>query len=288
MIFAVAPYLSVVVIFVVLQRQLMYRPVVAESLAIQDLKLGPDFGQDVLQATADGNTIRGWLIKGGNGRVDNQPVNRDHKNPLVLYFPGNSLNRHNRISDLREIAARGFDVLIFDYRGFGDSTGSASEAALSDDALLAWKYAVNTLDYSEDRIVVFGESIGGAVALSLWANSEPTPIKPAAVILSSTFASMPKAVHWNYPLFPFHWLLWDRWPSIDRIANVDCPVVIFHGTDDQMVPVSHGKELANAAKNPTFIEVRGGVHNEIPTMQLRKELLAIFAKIQAKAWREPE
>lgn len=275
-IFAVVPYVFVIVIFVVLQRQLMYQPLVAESLAIQIIGLDADFGRDVEVLTPDQITIRGWLVQ----RSHVHPPGDGWK-PLVLYFPGNSLNRHKRVSDLREIAARGFDVLIFDYRGFGDSNGSPSEAALSADALLVWQYAIDALGYSEEQIVVFGESIGGEVALSLWESTNIKVKKPAALILSSTFASMRETVQWNYPLFPFHWLLFDRWPSSDRIKNAPSPVVIFHGTDDQMVPVSHGRDLARTALNPRFIEVPGGVHNEIPSMQLRRELDSILAEMRA-------
>ena len=164
--YILVPYFAVTIIFAVFQRRLMYQPTVANRLSITDSGLGADFGIDVELTTADGNTIRGWLI---NGR-SLQKQDRGNA-PLVLYFPGNSLNRSERINDLREVAARGFDVLIFDYRGFGDSTGSPTESTLSADALLVWQYARNTLGYNERRIVVFGESIGGAVALSMWSKT---------------------------------------------------------------------------------------------------------------------
>lgn len=265
--YVVVPYVAVTVIFVALQRKLMYKPTVAVNLQLADVGLDDSFGRDIKLKTDDGNIIRGWLINATG------PSSADGGNrPLVLYFPGNSLNRLERLSDLREVAARGFDVLIFDYRGFGDSTGSPSESGLSKDALLAWQFATEDLGYSERQIVVFGESIGGAVALSMWEKSNPDLPEPAAVILSSTFASMPRTVAWHYPFFPFQFLLFDRWPSIERIPNVKSPVILFHGTEDEMVPVDHGKDLADAAVNSTFIEIADGTHNEIPTWQLREKL----------------
>ncbi len=269
--YIIVPYFTVTVIFTVLQRRLMYRPTVAVNLNLTDLGLDADFGVDVELTTADGNTIRGWLI---NGR--SLPKQASGKAPLVLYFPGNSLNRYERIDDLREVAACGLDVLIFDYRGFGDSTGSPSESTLTADALLVWKYARDTLGYDEGRIVVFGESLGGAVALSMWSNLDPTPPQPASLILNSTFASMPETVAWQYPLFPFQFLLFDRWPSIERIGRVQAPILVFHGTDDKLVPVAHARSLAEASPKAMFIEISGGTHNEIPMQQLRKELDGIM------------
>lgn len=265
--YIVVPYLAVTVIFAVLQRQLMYKPTTADNLAIGQVGLDADFGTDVELKTADGSVIRGWHVNGSDKHI---PAVGKH--PLVLYFPGNSLNRNERISDLREVASRGFDVLIFDYRGFGDSTGSPTESRLSNDALLVWNYARETLGYDEDQIAVFGESIGGAVALSMWSKTNPNPPQPAALILNSTFASMPRTVQWHYPFFPFQFLLLDRWPSIERISQVRSPIIIFHGTDDKMVPVAHGRDLAEASSNARFIEIPGGTHNDIPMSRLRKEL----------------
>ena len=269
--YVVVPYLAVTVIFAVFQRRLMYRPTVAADLRVAAAGLDTAFGSDMEIPTADGATLRGWLVHGaGEGRGGG-------RNPLVLYFPGNSLNRRERVDDLREVASRGFDVLIVDYRGFGDSTGAPTEAALSADARLVWRHARETLGYDESRTVIFGESLGGAVALSLWSDANPSPPKPAALILSSTFASMPRAVAWHYPLFPFQFLLLDRWPSIGRIGRVRAPIVVFHGAGDEMIPVEHGRSLAAASERARFVEIPGGLHNDVPMTRLRRELDTILA-----------
>lgn len=254
----------------------MYQPTVAGNLHIADVDPNGESGIDVALKTDDGNTLRGWLLYASNG-----DVNRVARAPLALYFPGNSLNRHARIDDLREVASQGFDVLIVDYRGFGDSTGVPTESGLSADARSVWNYARNELRYDESRIVVFGESLGGAVALSLWSRDNPAPPRPAAVILNSTFASMPQTVAWHYPLFPFQFLLLDRWPSIERIGRVTAPVIVFHGSDDRMVPVSHGRALSQASSRARFLEIPGATHNEIPIVRLRTELDAILRGLPA-------
>jgi hypothetical protein len=270
------PYVTVSLIFAVMQRHLLYRPTVADSLHLADVNLDADFGGDVELKTTDGNTLRGWLLKGKDRSEESGEA------WLVVYFPGNSLNRFERLADLREVAAVGFDVLIFDYRGFGDSTGSPNESDLSADALLVWNYAVHELGYKEGQIVIFGESLGGAVALSLWSETNPHPPKPAALILNSTFASLPQTVAWHYPVFPFRFLLLDRWPSIDHIGNVPSPIIVFHGTEDEMVPVAHGRALANGSNRARFIEIPGASHNDVPTGQLRGELNSTKVRGEAR------
>ena len=269
--YVLVPYVAVTILFAVMQRRLMYRPTVAKSLRLADVKRNFDLGRDVELKTSDGNTLRGWLLKGKETSEERAEA------WLVIYFPGNSLNRYERLPDLREVAAVGFDVLIFDYRGFGDSTGSPNESNLSADALLIWQYATGDLGYKERQTVIFGESIGGAVALSMWSETNPHPPKPAALILNSTFASMPQTVAWHYPLFPFRFLLLDRWPSIERIRKVDSPIVVFHGADDEMVPVAHGRALAKESNRARFIEIPHATHNEIPMFQLRDELISLKA-----------
>lgn len=265
-VYVIVPYLSVVLIFATFQRRLMYRPTPSTDLSVSKLQLDPNEFRDVQLPTLDGETLRGWLLTGQHAESE-EPESTDR--PLVIYFPGNSLNRHERIQDLEEIANCGHDVLIFDYRGFGDSTGHPSEFALMDDAKQIWKFAREELQYPENQITIFGESLGGAVALSMWADaSEPYP-QPKYLILSSTFASMSQTVHEHYPWFPFHYLLLDRWPSVDRIRHVKSPITIFHGTDDDFVSLAQARTLSIASPNADLVEIPGSGHNDIPIMQLR-------------------
>jgi len=271
----VIPYLTVTLLFASFQRRLTYRPTAAANLSVSALELDPQRYRDVEITTPDNATLRGWLIN-----TERPPAN-DRSVPLVIYFPGNAENRHHRIFDLREITTAGFDLLIFDYRSYGDSTGSPSESALTADARLIWNYATEVLGTPADRIVLFGESLGGAVVLSLWTENIETPPHPAAIILSSTFASMSKTVGWHYPYFPFRYLLLDRWPSIDRISRVQTPITIFHGTSDDIVPFAQAEQLAAAGPSSTnLIKISGGTHNDIPKDQLRTTLEHIATAIQ--------
>ena len=128
LLYAVVPYLVVTAGFALLQRRLLYRPTVAADLRVAAAGLDPGRVRDVELDAGDGVALRGWHLRasGAGGRFGAAP--------LVIAFPGNSLNRSQRHDDLRELAGFGFDVLMVDYRGFGDSGGGPSEAALTADA----------------------------------------------------------------------------------------------------------------------------------------------------------
>ncbi len=290
--YAVVPSVSVILIMALFQRRLMYQPSVARSLQVAIAGLDPQRVLDVQIAAPEGAILRGWLLKASqpeglasapSGRKSTSeslvplPARQDVRHPpLVLYFPGNAGNRFERRRDLEEIASCGCDVLIFDYRGYGDSSGAPSETRLSADARLVWSFAQESLGYPPEQIIIFGESLGGAVALSLWSEESRTAPQPAALILNATFASMSQVVAWHYPWFPFRLVLLDRWPSIQRIGRVSVPLTVFHGTADEIVPVEQARELARAAAGARLIEIVGGQHNGIPMHQLRQELLRVF------------
>ena len=256
----VIPYVGITALMTLFQRQMLYHPVSVPSLQAADLGMDGQGIEDVELTTGDGFTIRGWLLTRG---AQQEASSRN----LVLYFPGNASDRLGRLDDLSSIASCGFDVLIFDYRGYADSEGLPSETALTSDAKQIWEFATQQLQYSQDRIVIYGESLGGGVALSLW--SGPGKHEPRALILKSTFTSMADTVSWHYPIFPFRWLLLDQWPSIERIASVPCETLIFHGTADAVVPFEHGQILADMNEHARLIEMPGGSHNAIPVQERR-------------------
>lgn len=176
LIYGLVPYLSVTLIFTLLQRKLMYRPTTAISLKVVDLGLDPSHVKDVQIRTSDGTILNGWLRLPQTIYADplTEKIDENEKQPhaeqLVIYFPGNAQNRFLRLADLEEIAHCGFNVLIFDYRGYGDNSGSPSEKAITSDAHEIWNFAVEELRFNDDQIVLFGESLGGAVTLSLWSD----------------------------------------------------------------------------------------------------------------------
>jgi pimeloyl-ACP methyl ester carboxylesterase len=282
LIYVLVPYISVTLIFTLLQRKLMYRPTKALSLKVADLRLDPAQIKDVQLQTSDGTTLNGWLLVPPTTSSDDpekhagEQEKQTQTEQLVIYFPGNAQNRSLRRGDLEEIARCGFHVLIFDYRGYGDSSGSPSETGIAADAREIWKFAHDELSFRDEQIVLFGESLGGAVALSLWSEELGDHPRPQAVLLSSTFASMPRTVACNYPWFLFHYLVLDQWRSIDRISMVKAPIRIFHGTSDKLIPMEEARALAIASGDTSRLtEIPGGEHNDIPMQLLRQELRRI-------------
>jgi alpha-beta hydrolase superfamily lysophospholipase len=231
----------------------MYRPTKAGTLKVADLRLDPTQIRDVQLQTSDGTTLNGWLLLPLTTSTDDPEKHAGEQEKLlrteqlVIYFPGNAQNRSLRRGDLEEIARCGFQVLIFDYRGYGDSSGSPSESGIAADAREIWQFAHEELDFRDEQIVLFGESLGGAVALSLWSEELGDHPRPQAVLLSSTFASMPRTVACNYPAFLFQYLVLDQWRSIDRISRVKAPIRIFHGTSDKLIPIEEARVLAFAS-----------------------------------------
>ncbi|MFO0979149.1 MAG: alpha/beta hydrolase [Planctomycetaceae bacterium] len=294
-IYAVVPYLTITLLAFLFQRQLMYHPTRAMSLDVKTSGLNADQVKDVAISVNDGVTLRGWHLLGRN--VTATPAESDPhadkdsvaplaaeaarpEHSLVIYFPGNAQNRLLRLADLKEIQSCGADVLIFDYRGFGDSTGSPREVDMEADARAVWNFAQSELGFKDHQIILFGESLGGAVVLSLWsAETDPVPT-PKAVILNSTFASMPRMAAATYPYFPFRWMVIDQWPSFERIARVNCPIIQFHGDSDELVPLEEAEFLRSCARTSVeFQVIKGGTHNGLPTLPLRRTLKElIFGK----------
>lgn len=275
LLYAVIPYVTVTMLFALFQRRLLYRPTHRNHLPAADIA-GQTVVEDVELQAAEGLTLRGWHFRTETPHTESSPQ-------LILYFPGNSGCRQDRVYDCREFTRLGFDVLLFDYRGYGDNSGSPSEESLAADARRAWTFATRQMNVSPDQIILFGESLGGAVAVRLAAEVTLADEPPRGLILNSTFASLPETVAWHYPAFPFQVLLWDRYPSADRIPHVTCPIVQFHGTADEFVPVEHGRQLFAAAPARSsegvpklFVTIEDGDHNSIPATQLR-EALARFA-----------
>ena len=149
------------------------------------------------------------------------------------------------------------DVFIFDYRGYGQSEGKPSESGTYRDAEAAWQYLVEERKVDPNRIIIFGRSLGGAVAT--WQARNHTPV---ALILESTFTSVPDIGAKYYPFLPVRLLSRFKYDTAEYLKGVNCPVLIVHSPDDEMMPFSHGQRLFEIAKEPKgFLEISGS-HNE--------------------------
>ena len=223
------------------QGRLVYFP--ARALDATPASIGLRY-EDVRLETDSGNTLHGWYVAG----VDNART--------LLFLHGNAGNMSHRLDSLRIFNRLGLNVLIIDYSGYGESNGKPSEAQTYDDASSAWRYLIGNRGIASERIVVFGRSLGGGVAT--WLATRETP---GALILESTFVSVPELAKKYYPIVPIGWLARIRYDSISRMPSVRCPVLVIHSRDDDLVPIAHARALFAAAPEPKeFIELSGD-HN---------------------------
>jgi len=176
----------------------------------------------------------------------------------VLLCHGNAGNAGDRVLHAALLTAAGFDVLLFDYRGYGRSTGSPSEGGLYRDARAARSALLSEPGVDAGRIVYLGESLGGAVALAL-ALEHP----PRGLVLQSTFTSVRDMAREHYPFLPAG-LVPDAYPSLRRIRGLRVPLLVLHGDRDDIVPLAHGRALHDAAPREKRLHVFPGLgHNDL-------------------------
>ena len=175
----------------------------------------------------------------------------------LLFLHGNAGNASHRLPNAVGLARLGTDVLLLDYRGYGLSDGTPDEAGVYADARAGFAFLVNERGFAEDRIVVFGRSLGGAVAVDLARDRNL-----AGLILESTFTSAADVAR-RTVLAPFAFLLRGRFASDGKIDRVRAPILFFHGDRDEVIDYSLGRRLFEAAPEPkTFETIRGAGHND--------------------------
>ena len=279
------PYLGVLIMLAAFQRSLIYHPFAAKSLPANQAGFGTGRAHDVTARTEDNLELRGWLVlaKGHVAGTDEQGAAELAKGrPVVLYFGGNAANRNYRMLEVQVLTEAGADVLICDYRGYGDSPGEPSEEGLARDARAVWRFATEHKQIKSQRIVLYGESLGGGVAVRLASELSLNKTPPAGVILRSTFSSLTDAASAHFPFIPVRWLLIDRFPSDQRIRDVTCPLLLLHGCRDTIVPIHLGQKLFAAAPDQSasavakrFVELPNADHNDVMEMSRREVSKAI-------------
>ncbi len=201
--------------------------------------------EDVTLQTSDGENLAAWFV----------PASRPRG--TVLFCHGNAGNISHRLDFLLMFHRMGYSTLIFDYRGYGQSTGRPSESGAYLDAQAGWNYLVESRDIAPGRIVLYGESLGGAVAARL-AEKE----RPGAVVLASVFTSVPDLGAEIYPFLPVRLLARIRFDARDSLSRVKAPVLVAHSPEDEIVPFSHGQALYRAARGPKAMLRLAGGHND--------------------------
>ncbi len=237
-----AVYLGLCLLVYVIQARLVYFPF--RQIEATPHAAGLNY-EEVTLHTSDGVQLSAWFIP------------RDRPRGVVLFCHGNAGNISHRMHIIRMLHDMDFGMLIFDYRGYGQSQGSPSERGTYLDAEAAWTWlAART---PPGRIVIYGESLGGAVAA--WLASKHTP---GALVLQSTFTSLPDVGARVYWWLPVRLLSRFRYDAKSYVRQVKCPILIAHGPADEIVPYRLGRALFEAANEPKEFLQLSGSHNDGP------------------------
>jgi hypothetical protein len=195
--------------------------------------------------TDDSVTLVAWVIR-----------SKRSADPWLLICHGNGGNiseagRPLHYAGLRDL---GLNLLAFDYRGYGESGGKPAEPGLYRDAEAAYRYLRDTLGVPADRIVIFGHSLGSAVAVELAAR-----VPASGLILDGALTSVTDRGQELYPFVPVRWIAGSRYASIEKIGNLRLPKLFLHARRDEVIPIAHGRRLFDAAPPPKrFVELEGG------------------------------
>ncbi|MBD2326649.1 alpha/beta hydrolase [Alkalinema sp. FACHB-956] len=249
-------YCSTCLFLFLRQRHLIYRPA-------PDFSLHPDAPafnlpyEDVWMPIANSSdTLHGWWIPAPTPQESFAPLSNEPQRILtrpkvMLYLcgVGRNMGDYNYLARVSAFRQLGFSVLVFDYRGYGRSKGDfPTEAQLYQDSQAAWDYLRTVRQIPAEDIVIYGESLGGAIALDL-AIRNPTA---AGLIMQSSFTSMAKVIQ-SRPLlnlFPIDQLLTERFDSLTKLRVLRIPVLFLHGSADSVVPAEMSQRLYTAAPNP--------------------------------------
>jgi fermentation-respiration switch protein FrsA (DUF1100 family) len=246
LIIVVAAWAIVVAWVWLTQDRLLYFPQVGRDNPATPAAAGLQFENLRLQ-TEDGETLAAWWV----------PAPAEKTRGAVLLLHGNAGSIADRIMYLPHFHALGYAVLLVDYRGYGASSGKPSEQGTYLDAQAAWQWLTIGRGIKPGAIVVAGESLGGAVAAELAAR-----MQPRALVLISTFTSVPDLGSEIYPWLPVRLISRYRYDTLAHLRNYRGPVLVAHSRDDEIVPFAHGERLIAAAPGEkSMLEMRGG-HND--------------------------
>ena len=227
-------YILLLVVVFFFQRSLLYHPSVDNYLS-ENILNEPTEIEKVKISTKDNLSLLGWFYK------------KDLKGlKTILFFHGNAGSLENRTYKLNHFKDLNVNFLIIAWRGFSGNMGKPNEVGLYEDARSAISW-LNMRGIQDENIILYGESLGTAVAIEVAQNKNY-----AGVILESPFTSMINMGKKYYPFFPISFLLKDKYESNKKINKVSCPVLIIHGKVDKIVPYTMGEKMYELANQPKF------------------------------------
>ena len=229
-------FLSLILIYFIIlsviyftQRSLMYHP--NENNYLDENKLNHKIEKIKIPSDYE---LTSWYFK------------KNESFKTLLFFHGNAGSLENRIYKLNDLSKLNLNYLIVAYRGFSGNKGNPTEEGLYKDARAA-KYWLNLNNINDQNIILYGESLGTAIAIDL-----SKDYKFAGVVLESPFTSMIDLAQRYYPFFPVRFLLKDKYESKKKMKNLNSPILVLHGKKDKIVPFFMGEKIFNMANNPKF------------------------------------
>ncbi|WP_343912179.1 alpha/beta hydrolase [Aquimarina litoralis] len=244
----VSIYLLIIVLLYFFQHKIIFQP---EKLSLDyEYQFDQDFEEFFITAE-DNSKLNGLHFRTSNPKG------------VILYFHGNrgSLKRWGKVATF--FVDKQYDLVIMDYRGYGKNNGTITEQLLYADAQLFYEYVKNK--YSEEKIIIYGRSLGTGIATKIAAQN-----KPGNLVLETPFSSMGDVTSYWFPIFPVKAVLKFKFPSDQYIKDVTCNITIYHGTKDRVVPFSLGEKLFNSCKSSDkkMIVIKGGAHNNLNEFKL--------------------
>ena len=204
--------------------------------------------EEVWLPVDDEVTVFGWFVDAGPA------------NPVLLWCHGNAGNVSHRLGNIQRLYQRGISVFIFDYRGYGRSSGIPTESGFYQDALASYDYLIHQRQISAERLIIFGRSLGSSVA------GEVVVQRPAAgLIVEGSFPSIQAMSDHHYFGLPAGWLMEVEFNLGKKIRSVQVPLLVIHGEHDSIVPMALGRQVFETANEPKrWYMVSGAGHNDVP------------------------
>ncbi len=231
-------------LFLMQAKLIFYPNIPSRKLISSPTDIGLEY-ESVSINTSDQITLHGWFVPAAEEKG------------TLLFFHGNAGNISHRLDSLKIFHDLGLSVLIIDYRGYGSSQGEISEHGTYLDAEAAWNYLTEIKNIPSQKIVVFGRSLGAAIAAY-----SAVRHAPGDLILESACTSVPDMAAKLYPVFPVRLLSRFQYNTKKSLLSVNCPVLIIHSPGDEIIPFENGLQLYRSAREPRrILEIRGG-HNE--------------------------
>lgn len=244
-----------------IEKKIIFYP--TKGINIYPSQAGLNF-EDINFNASDEVRLNGWFIPAQEAKY------------TILFCHGNAGNVSHRIEKIRFFNQLGYNVFIFDYRGYGKSKGSPSENGLYKDSKGAYAFLLSK-GIVPSQIIGYGESIGGAVVIDLASKN-----KIGSLILESTFTSAKDMIRISFPYLP-SWVFASQFDSIGKIISISCPKLIIHSINDEIVPFELSRKLYLAAPSPkSFLQIHGG-HNSCfyeSEELLRKEIFNFLKKLE--------